>query len=48
MQAPFGLVAINRQLTHYADHVGQIVLLAKHARVAEWETLSIGFLSVGL
>ena len=35
------LVATNRQLTHYAYHVGQIVLLAKHARVAEWETLSV-------
>jgi len=35
------LVAINRQLTHYAYHIGQIVLLAKHARVADWETLSV-------
>lgn len=35
------LVATNRQLTHYAYHVGQIVLLAKHARSVEWETLSI-------
>jgi hypothetical protein len=33
--------AINRQLTHYAHHVGQIVFLAKHLRSAEWETLSI-------
>ncbi len=33
--------AINRQLTHYAYHVGQIVLLAKHFRSAEWESLSI-------
>ena len=33
--------AINRQLTHYSYHVGQIVMLAKHARSAEWQTLSI-------
>ncbi len=35
------LEAINRQLTHYAYHVGQIVLLAKHLRGSEWRTLSI-------
>ncbi len=28
--------AINRQLTHYAYHVGQIVLLAKHLRSADF------------
>jgi Protein of unknown function (DUF1572) len=33
--------AINRQLTHYAYHVGQIVLLAKHFRSSEWITLSV-------
>lgn len=33
--------AINRQLTHYAYHVGQIVLLAKQFRSAEWKTLSV-------
>ena len=33
--------AINRQLTHYAYHVGQIVLLAKHFKSAEWKTLSV-------
>ncbi len=33
--------AINRQLTHYSYHVGQIVLLAKHIRGSEWHTLSI-------
>lgn len=33
--------AINRQLTHYSYHVGQIVLLAKHFRSAEWKTLSV-------
>jgi hypothetical protein len=33
--------AINRQLTHYAHHIGQIVFLAKHLRSTEWQTLSI-------
>lgn len=33
--------AINRQLTHYAYHIGQIVFLAKHLKTAEWKTLSI-------
>ncbi|MBK7705216.1 MAG: DUF1572 family protein [Acidobacteria bacterium] len=33
--------AINRQLTHYAYHVGQIVFLAKHFRAAEWKSLSV-------
>lgn len=33
--------AINRQLTHYSYHVGQIVLLAKHFKSYEWETLSV-------
>ncbi|HKP45920.1 MAG TPA: DUF1572 family protein [Pyrinomonadaceae bacterium] len=33
--------AINRQLMHYANHIGQIVFLAKHFRVRDWQTLSI-------
>lgn len=33
--------AINRQTTHYAAHVGQIVLLAKHYAGPRWKTLSI-------
>ncbi|NOT46179.1 MAG: DUF1572 family protein [Acidobacteria bacterium] len=33
--------AVNRQLTHYAYHVGQIVLLAKHFKSAEWKSLSV-------
>ncbi|MBX7171890.1 MAG: DUF1572 domain-containing protein [Pyrinomonadaceae bacterium] len=33
--------AINRQLTHYAYHVGQITFLAKHFRSTEWKTLSV-------
>ena len=35
------LEAINRQLSHYAYHVGQIVLLAKHFCGAAWRPLSI-------
>jgi len=35
------LEAISRQVTHYAEHVGQIILLAKHFRGAEWKSLSI-------
>ena len=33
--------AINRQLTHYSYHVGQIVFLAKHLRSSDWKTLSV-------
>ncbi len=33
--------AINRQMAHYAYHVGQIVFLAKHFRSSEWKSLSI-------
>lgn len=33
--------AITRQLLHYAGHVNQIVLLAKHFRGSEWRSLSI-------
>ena len=33
--------AIHRQLTHYAAHIGQIVLLAKHYAGGGWKTLSI-------
>ena len=33
--------AVNRQLSHYSAHVGQIVLLAKHFAGAHWQTLSI-------
>jgi hypothetical protein len=33
--------AIQRQLTHYAYHVGQIVLLARHFAGPRWKSLSI-------
>ncbi|MGA7613779.1 MAG: DUF1572 family protein [Thermoanaerobaculia bacterium] len=35
------LQATQRQLTHYAYHIGQIVLLAKHRAGDRWVTLSI-------
>ncbi len=35
------LEAINRQLAHYAYHVGQIVYLAKQLQGAEFQSLSI-------
>lgn len=35
------LKAINRQIAHYAYHVGQIVFVAKHIRGHQWKTLSI-------
>ena len=33
--------AVNRQVAHYALHVGQIVLLAKHLAHDRWQSLSI-------
>ncbi len=33
--------ALNRQMSHYSAHVGQIVLLAKHFAGPRWQTLSI-------
>jgi hypothetical protein len=35
------LEAIDRQIAHYAYHIGQIVQLARHYAGARWETLSI-------
>jgi hypothetical protein len=35
------LRAINRQIAHYAYHVGQLVFLAKHFAGSRWETLSV-------
>lgn len=35
------LQAVNRQLTHYAYHVGPIVYVAKHHSGASWRSLSI-------
>ena len=33
--------ALQRQLTHYAYHVGQMVFLGKMLRGADWQTLSV-------
>jgi uncharacterized damage-inducible protein DinB len=33
--------AINRQVAHYAHHVGQIVMLAKHLAHDKWQSLSV-------
>lgn len=33
--------AVNRQVAHYAMHVGQIVMLAKHFARDRWQSLSI-------
>jgi hypothetical protein len=33
--------AINRQVAHYASHVGQIVFLSKHLAHDRWQSLSV-------
>ena len=33
--------AINRQMMHSANHIGQIIFLAKHFRSTEWRSLTI-------
>lgn len=33
--------ALNRQLAHYASHIGQIIFLSKMITKDEWQTLSI-------
>jgi Protein of unknown function (DUF1572) len=35
------LEAINRQLTHYASHIGQIIFIAKMVLDNQWRTLTI-------
>jgi hypothetical protein len=40
-QAHTVVAAINRQLTHYAYHTGQIVFIAKHLCSNKWQSLSI-------
>ena len=35
------ITAMARQLSHYAGHANQIVLLAKHLKGPAWEVLSI-------
>ena len=33
--------ALNRQTAHYAYHVGQILLIAKHVKPGEWDYLTL-------
>jgi len=33
--------AINRQVAHYANHIGQIIFVAKHLRSHEWTAVTI-------
>ncbi|HVC47475.1 MAG TPA: DUF1572 family protein [Terracidiphilus sp.] len=33
--------AINRQVAHYSQHTGQIILLAKHFAADHWQSLSV-------
>jgi len=33
--------AINRQMAHYSNHIGQIIFLAKHQRSTEFKSVSI-------
>ena len=40
-EAMTALAAMHRAVAHISQHVGQIVLLAKHYRSADWKTLSI-------
>jgi len=40
-EAHSAMQAINRQVAHYSYHCGQIVLLAKHFRKDEWQSLSV-------
>ena len=40
-EALSAIEAMHRSVAHIAQHAGQIVLLAKHYRSADWKTLSI-------
>jgi Protein of unknown function (DUF1572) len=40
-EAHSAMQAVNRQVAHYAHHIGQIVLLAKHFAGPDWQSLSI-------
>ncbi|MES2558934.1 MAG: DUF1572 family protein [Bacteroidota bacterium] len=41
LEAHSVMEAINRQIAHYAYHIGQIVYLAKTIQSHQWQTLSI-------
>jgi hypothetical protein len=39
---PYSVVgAVQRSVVHYSDHMGQIILLAKHFAGDNWQTLSV-------
>jgi hypothetical protein len=40
-EAMTAIAAMHRAVAHISQHVGQIVLLAKHYRSSDWKTLSI-------
>lgn len=40
-EAMTALAAMHRAVAHVSQHAGQIVMLAKHYRSADWKTLSI-------
>ena len=40
-EALLAIEALNRNATHTAYHVGQIVYLARHFAAADWKSLSI-------
>ncbi|WP_232516169.1 DUF1572 family protein [Chitinophaga caeni] len=40
-EAHTAIDAINRQVVHYADHVGQIVYIGKMLQKEQWQSLSI-------
>jgi hypothetical protein len=40
-EAMTAMAAMHRSLAHIAQHVGQVVMIAKHFRSADWKTLSI-------
>jgi hypothetical protein len=33
--------AINRQVAHYANHIGQIIFLCKHFKSADWRAVTV-------
>jgi len=35
------LEALNRQLAHYSEHMGQMIFLVKHFNSSNWKTLSL-------
>jgi hypothetical protein len=40
-EAHSAMQAVNRQVAHYALHVGQMVMLARHFASDRWQSLSV-------